>query len=62
MINICLRLLGLVLLPLTPAVAAWAVYAFRHSVRPEDRSYFCNLRELVAECWRLTLTGDALGD
>lgn len=62
MSGICLRLLGLVLLPLTPAVAAWAVYAFRHSGRPEDRSYLGNLRELVAECWRLTSTGDALGD
>ena len=62
MISICLRLLGLVLLPLTPALAAWALYAFRNSGRPEDRSYLGNLRELVAECWRLTLTGDALGD
>lgn len=62
MSGICLRLLGLVLLPLTPAVAAWALYALRNSGRPEDRSYLGNLRELVAECWRLTLTGDALGD
>lgn len=62
MSGICLRLLGLVLLPLTPALAAWALYIYRNSGRPEDRSYLGNLRELVAECWRLTLTGDALGD
>ena len=60
--KIGVRLLGLVLLPLSPAVAAWALYVFRKSEIPEDHSYLHNLRELVAECWRLTLTGDALGD
>lgn len=62
MTGVCLRLLGLVLLPLTPALAAWALYVYRNSGRPEDRSYLGNLRELVADCWRLMLTGDALGD
>ena len=43
------RLLGLVLLPLLPAVAAWALYVFRKSEIPEDHSYLHNLRELAAE-------------
>ena len=60
--KIGVRLLGLVLLPLSPAVAAWALYVFRKSEIPEDHSYLHNLRGLVAESWRLTLTGDALGD
>ena len=60
--KIGVRLLGLVLLPLSPALAAWALYVFRKSGIPEDHSYLHNLRELAAECWRLTLTGDALGD
>ena len=45
----CVRLLGLVLLPLLPAVAAWALYVFRKSEIPEDHSYLHNLRELAAE-------------
>ena len=43
------RLLGLVLLPLSPALAAWALYVFRKSGIPEDHSYLHNLRELAAE-------------
>ena len=56
------RLLGLVLLPLSPAVAAWALYVFRKSEIPEDRSYLHNLRELAAGCWILVRTGEFLGD
>ena len=56
------RLLGLVLLPLLPAVAAWALYVFRKSEIPEDHSYLRNLRELAAECWNLMKTGEFLGD
>ena len=43
------RLLGLMLLPLSPAVAAWALYVFRKSEIPEDHSYLHNLRGLAAE-------------
>ena len=60
--KIGVRLLGLTMLPLSPVVALWALYVFRSSKLPEDHSYIHVLRELVAECWRLTLTGDALGD
>ena len=56
------RLLGLVLLPLSPAVAAWALYVFRKSEIPEDHSYLHNLRELAAECWNLVKTGELLGN
>lgn len=56
------RLLGLVLLPLSPAVAAWALYVFRKSEIPEDHSYLHNLRELAAEGWNLVKTGKFLGD
>ena len=56
------RLLGLVLLPLSPAVAAWALYVFRKSEIPEDHSYLHNLRGLAAECWNLVKTGEFLGD
>ena len=56
------RLLGLVLLPLSPAVAAWALYVFRKSGIPEDHSYLHNLRGLAAECWNLVKTGKFLGD
>ena len=58
----CVRLLGLVLLPLLPAVAAWALYVFRKSEIPEDHSYLDNLRELAAECWNLVKTGEFLGE
>ena len=57
-----MRLLGLVLLPLSPAVAAWALYVFRKSGIPEDHSYLHNLRGLAAECWNLVKTGEFLGD
>ena len=43
------RLFGLVLLPLLPAVAAWALYVFRKSEISEDHSYLHNLRELASE-------------
>ena len=56
------RLLGLVLLPLSPAVAAWALYVFRKSEIPEDHSYLHNLRGLAAECWNLVTTGEFFGD
>ena len=55
------RLFGLMLLPLSPAVAAWALYVFRKSEIPEDHSYLRNLRELAAECWSLVKTGEFLG-
>ena len=56
------RLLGLVLLPLSPALAAWALYVFRKSGIPEDHSYLHNLRGLAAESWNLVKTGEFLGD
>ena len=56
-----MRLLGLALLPLSPALAAWALYAFRNSDRPEDRSYLFNLRELAKESWNMIATGDVFG-
>ena len=60
--KIGVRLLGLVLLPLSPAVAAWALYVFRKSEIPEDHSYLRNLRELATESWNLVKTGEFLGD
>ena len=60
--KIGVRLLGLVLLPLSPAVAAWALYVFRKSEIPEDHGYLRNLRELAAESWNLVKTGEFLGD
>ena len=60
--KIGVRLLGLVLLPLSPAVAAWALYVFRKSEIPEDHSYLHNLSELAAECWNLVKTGEFLGN
>ena len=56
------RLLGLVLLPLSPAVAAWALYVFRKSGIPEGHSYLHNLRGLAAECWNLVKTGEFFRD
>ena len=56
------RLLGLVLLPLSPAVAAWALYVFRNSGIPEDHSYVHILRGLAEECWNLMTTGEFFGD
>ena len=60
--KIGVRLFGLMLLPLSPAVAAWALYVFRKSEIPEDHSYLRNLRGLAAECWNLVKTGEFLGD
>lgn len=60
--GVCMRLLGLALLPLVPAVAAWALFAFRNSDIPEDHSYLFNLRELARECWNLIWTGDVFGN
>ena len=56
------RLLGLVLLPLSPALAAWALYVFRKSGIPEDHSYLHNLRGLAAECWNRVKTGEFFGN
>lgn len=52
------RLLGLALLPLTPAMAAWALYVFRRSRNPEDHRYLHNLRAFAEECCHLIVTGD----
>ena len=52
------RLLGLALLPLTPVLAAWAIYVFRRSRNPEDHSYLRNLRAFAEECWHMMATGD----
>ena len=52
------RLLGLALLPLTPALAAWALWVFRRSRNPEDHSYLHNLRAFAGECRHLMATGD----
>lgn len=51
------RALGLMLLPLTPALAAWALWVFRRSRKPEDRSYLHNLRLLAGEGWHVVKTG-----
>ena len=56
------RLFGLMLLTLSPAVAAWALYVFRKSEIPEDHSYLHNLRGLAAECWNLVKTGEFFED
>lgn len=56
------RLFGLVLLALSPALAAWALYVFRKSEIPEDHSYLHNLREFAADCWNLVKTGEFLED
>lgn len=56
------RLFGLVLLPLSPALAAWAVYVFRKSEVHEDHSYLHNLSGLATECWNLVKTGEFFGD
>ena len=56
------RLFGLMLLPLSPVVAVWALYVFRKSEIPEDHSYLHNLRGLAAECWNLMKTGEFFGD
>lgn len=56
------RLLGLALLALSPALAAWALYVFRMSKSPEDHRYLHNLRELASECWRLARTGELFGN
>ena len=58
----CARLFGLVLLALSPALAAWALYVFRKSETPEDHSYLNNLRGLAAECWNLVKTGEFFGE
>ena len=52
------RLLGLALLPLTPALAAWALWVFRRSRNPEDHSYLHNLRAFAGECCHLIAAGD----
>lgn len=51
------RLLGLALLPLTPALAAWALWVFRRSRNPDDHSYLHNLRLLAGECRHVIETG-----
>ena len=55
--NLPTRILGLALLPLTPAFAAWALYVFRRSRNPEDHRYLHNLRLLAGECWHVARTG-----
>lgn len=57
-----MRLLGLVMLTLSPALALWALYVFRNSKLPEDRSYFHVLRGLVEECCSLITTGELFGN
>ena len=56
------RLFGLMLLPLSPAVAAWALYVFRNSKIPEDHSYAHVLLGLAAECWNIVKTGEFFGN
>ena len=51
------RILGLMLLPLTPALAVWALYVFRKSRNPEDHRYLYNLRLLAEECRHVIETG-----
>ena len=60
--KIGVRLLGLTMLPLSPAVALWAIYVFRSSKLPEDHSYIHVLRGLVEECWNLITTGEFFGN
>ena len=56
------RLLGLMMLTLSPALALWALYVFRNSKLLEDHGYVRVLRGLVEECWNLMTTGEFLGD
>ena len=56
------RLLGLMMLTLSPALALWALYVFRNSKLPEDRSYVRVLRRLAWECWNMTATGELFGN
>ena len=60
--KIGVRLLGLIMLPLSPVVALWALYVFRSSKLPKDHSYFHVLRGLVEECWGLITTGEFFGN
>lgn len=60
--KIGVRLLGLIMLPLSPVVALWALYVFRRSTLPEDHSYFHVLRGLMEECWNLMTTGEFFGN
>lgn len=60
--KIGVRLLGLMTLTLSPALALWALYVFRNSKLPEDHSYFRVLRGLVGECWNLMTTGEFFGN
>ena len=55
--KLTMRIVGLMLLPLTPAFAAWALYVFRRSRNPEDHKYLHNLRLLAGECWHVARTG-----
>lgn len=52
-----MRIVGLMLLPLTPALAIWALYVFRKSRNPENHRYLHNLRLLAGECWHVARTG-----
>lgn len=56
------RLLGFIMLPLSPVVALWALYVFRSSKLPEDHSYIHVLRGLVEECWNLITTEEFFGN
>lgn len=56
------RLLGLMMLPLSPAVALWALYVFRSSKLPEDHSYVHVLLGLMEECCSLIATGEFFGN
>ena len=56
------RLLGFIMLPLSPVVALWALYVFRNSKTPEDHSYFHVLQGLMEECCGLIITGEFFGN
>ena len=56
------RLLGLMMLTLSPALALWALYVFRNSRLPEDHSYFRVLRGLAKECRDLMVAGELFGN
>ena len=60
--KIGVRLLGLIMLTLSPALALWALYVFRSSKLPEDHSYIHVLRGLVEECYSLIITGEFFGN
>lgn len=60
--KIGVRLLGLVMLTLSPALALWAVYVFRNSKLPEDCGYFRVLRGLAKECRGLMVAGELFGN